>query len=318
MLNVVYAGSPEISATVLKDLICSKKINLVCVLTNAPSAKGRHKTLEQTPVAKIARESDILLLEPEKLNNEIREIIKEKKPDILVCFAYGKIFGPKFMSLFPRGGINLHASLLPKYRGASPVPACILNGDTETGNTVQRIAPGMDEGDILLQNKLSLDGSETTPALLNTLTSMGSDMLLKVLSQIEKNMENPVIQDNTKATYCHIIKKEEGLIDWNKSAKDIYAKVRAFNTWPTAFTRINDDVISIHEASIYNDLEGTYKNSPYKPGKILEISKKTGIIIQTGQGQLAVQTLQKQGKKAMNWKDFANGMQNLVGMCCTN
>ncbi len=318
MLRIVYAGSPDISAKVLLDIINSKQVEISLVLTNTPSAKGRHKTLEQTPVAKIANEANIRVLEPEKLGSDVREIIASTKPDLLVCFAYGKIFGPLFMSLFPQGGINLHASLLPKYRGASPVPAAILAEEMETGNTVQRIARGMDEGDILLQQKIPLNGTETTTSVLNELTQSGATMLLKVIQQIETGTEKPVAQDNSKASYCSIIKKEEGLINWSLSAKQICAKVRAFHGWPTAFTKLQDNIVSIHEACVYEEDENKYKSSSNKSGTILEVNKVKGIIIQTGKGLLAVQNLQKQGKKAMNWKDFVNGMQNLVGMCCTN
>ncbi len=315
MLKIVYAGSPDISATVLSELVVSKKVDIVCVLTNPPSAKGRHKTLEQTPVAQIAVEANIPLLEPEKLNLEVREQIEKYQPDLLVCFAYGKIFGPKFMALFPKGGINLHTSLLPKYRGASPVPSAILAGDTETGSTVQRLAAEMDKGDILLQKKVPLNGDENSVEVLNYLTGFGSEMILEVLTQIESKTEKPVVQDEEKASYCTVFKKEDGIINWNEGAKSIHAKIRALYSWPTAFTKLQDFILTIHEASIF---DGPVNEGSFKPGEIIGINKAQGILIQTGKGVLAVQNLQKQGKKAMNWKDFINGTKNLEGQCCTN
>ncbi len=315
MLKIVYAGSPEISAKVLSDLVESKQAEIVCVLTNAPTAKGRHKTLDSTFVAKVAVESGLSVLEPEKLDAEVREKIENLKPDLLVCFAYGKIFGPKFMALFPKGGINLHTSLLPKYRGASPVPSAILAGDTETGSTVQRLAPEMDKGDILLQKKMALSGTENSIEVLDFLSGFGAEMIVDVLHQIEKGQEKPVRQDEEHASYCTVFKKEDGLINWESSAKDICAKVRALYSWPTAFTKLQDSILTIHEACVFEGSEDIVQKTP---GTIIGIDKKQGILIQTGQGILAVQNLQKQGKKAMDWKSFMNGAKNLEGQCCTN
>ncbi len=315
MLRIVYAGSPDISAKVLQDLIESKKVEIAYVLTNAPSAKGRHKSLESTPVAQVARNASLPVLEPEKLDSQVREIIETAKPDILVCYAYGKIFGPKFMALFPMGGINLHTSLLPKYRGASPVPSAILAGDTETGSTVQRLAAEMDKGDILLQKKMPLNGTENSVEILNYLTGFGAEMIIDTLNNIENGTEKPVVQNEENASYCTIYKKQDGIIDWSQCAKDICAKVRALYGWPTAFTKLQETIVTIHEAQEYKE---EAPPGSYKIGEIIAIDKKNGILIQTGNGILAVKNLQKQGKKAMNWKDYINGAKNLEGQCCTN
>ena len=222
-MNILYAGSPDISAKVLEDLYLltkdSSDIKIVGVLTNPPSAKGRHKELIPTDVAQTAIKYEIPVLEPEKLDAELREKVLALNPDILVCFAYGKIFGPKFMALFPLGGINLHPSLLPKYRGCAPVPAAILNQETETGITVQKLALEMDSGDILLQTKIPLDFTETSESLLNKAAAMGGELLFKVLNCIKTGGGQCTPQDSSQATYCEMLKKEDGLIDWSKSAK---------------------------------------------------------------------------------------------------
>ena len=318
MLKILYAGSPEISATALQDLIDSKSVEIVGVLTNAPRAKGRNKTPTQTPVAQVANNAGIPVLEPEKLTEPERNQIAALNPDIIVCFAYGKIFGPKFMALFPKGGINLHASLLPKYRGASPVPAAILAGESVLGNTVQRIAQEMDTGDILLQKELQLNGTENSVEVLDTLTSYGAEMILQVLSNIENNCENPIPQDNSLASYCSIMQKEDGEINWNDSAFNIHSKIRAFYGWPTAYTGLDGTIVTIHNANIYNSIGTDYENDSNVPGTIIGVDKKAGILVKTGEGILSVQNLQKQSKKAMNFKDFINGMKNIQGMTCTN
>ena len=318
MLKILYAGSPEISAIALKDLIDSNKVDIVGVLTNAPRAKGRNKIPQQTPVAEVANSANIPVLEPEKLTEDVRNQIAALNPDIIVCFAYGKIFGPKFMALFPKGGINLHASLLPKFRGASPVPAAILAGETIVGNTVQRIAQEMDTGDILLQKDLQLTGTENSVEVLDTLTSFGAEMILQVLSDIENSCENAISQNNEEASYCSIMQKEDGEIDWNDSALNIHAKIRAFYGWPTAFTGLDGTIVTIHKAAIYNSIGTVFENDSNIEGTIIGVDKKEGILIKTGNGILAVQNLQKQSKKAMNFKDFINGIKNIQGMTCTN
>ncbi|MFI3256892.1 MAG: methionyl-tRNA formyltransferase [Spirochaetales bacterium] len=318
MLKILYAGSPDVSAGVLTDLINSKKVTIVAVLTNAPSAKGRHKTPQQTPVAQVAVNAGIPVLEPERITEDVRNRIAEYQPDILVCFAYGKIFGPKCMSLFPLGGINLHTSLLPKFRGASPVCAAILAGEKETGVTVQRIAPEMDTGDILLQHRLTLSGTENSQEILFKLAESGGNMLNEVLNNIENGTEIAIKQNESDATYCAVLKKEDGIIDWEKTADEICTLVRAVYSWPGAFTSIDNTLLTLHKASVFDKADSLFNEKNAPPGTLLGTDKESGILFQTGKGILAVQILQKHGKKTMQWKDFANGMHNLVGMCCIN
>lgn len=314
MLRILYAGSPDISATVLKDLVDSGNVCIVGVLSNVPSAKGRHKTLEPTPVAAVAHSENLCLIEPEKLNASVREQIASLNPDIIVCFAYGKLFGPKFMALFPLGGINLHASLLPKHRGCAPVPAALLAGDSETGATVQRIAPEMDRGDILLQQTIKLDGTENSADLLQSMAEMGADMILNVLDALEGGKECAIKQNEADASYSTMLKKEDGLIDWTRTALEICAQVRALYPWPGAFTYLDTTLLSIHHAQVLAKTDTVFAEENSEVGTVLGIDKEYGILVQTGTGILAVQNLQKQGKKAMPWKDFMNGVRDLAGM----
>jgi methionyl-tRNA formyltransferase len=320
VLKILYAGSPDISSVVLESLIKSKEVDIVCVLTNPPSPQGRHKTLVETPVATVARNASIPVLEPEKLDSFVREQIKNFSPDLLVCFAYGKIFGPKFMELFPQGGINLHPSLLPKYRGCAPVPAALLAGDKKTGITIQRLAQKMDSGDILLQKELILTGKETAGSLLETVAQMGGDLLLKVLSQIDSGTETPVPQNEEDASFCELLKKEDGLIDWSNTAEEIDCKIRAFNPWPGAYTIVNDTILRLHQSKVYNsdiaEAQIVVEEKDRIPGKVIGTDSKEGILIQTGSGIIAVQNLQWQAKKAMNCKDFMNGSRNFPGTIC--
>src|SRR5574344_104640 len=261
MLRVLYAGSPGASAKTLKILLdksalsgegqngsaCQYKI--VGVLTNPPSAQGRHSELIPTDVEKCARdwneshgytESDenaIAVFTPEHLDSACRDAIAKVTPDIFVCFAYGHIFGPKFLSSFKLGGINLHPSLLPKYRGCTPVNAAILNCDKETGFSIQKIVLATDEGDILEQKKITLTGTETAESLLNYFAEEGGKSLVKILSSTAQNNELPSSTPQSGvSSYCNMIKKDDGKINWSDTAEKIDAEIRAYTPWPGCFT----------------------------------------------------------------------------------
>lgn len=315
MLNIVFAGSPAIAALLLKGLIESKQVGIAAVLTNAPSPAGRSKTPVSTPVAQLAHENGLTVLEPEKLDASVREKIATLKPDLLVCFAYGKIFGPKFLGLFPKGGINLHPSLLPKYRGPAPVPAAILAGDTKTGITVQRLAQRMDSGDILAQKEIALGGTENAEEVLMHAAREGVPLVSAVLAQIESGTERAVAQNEEEASYSKTLCKADGLLDWEKSAVQLCAQVRAFQPWPGTFTYAGNAKLYIHESSVYR---GGCTFGEAAAGKVIGIDKDCGILVQTGDGVLAIQKLQKEAKKAMPWKDFLNGSRNFIGTQCSS
>ncbi|MDR2898474.1 MAG: methionyl-tRNA formyltransferase, partial [Spirochaetaceae bacterium] len=304
------------------------KHEIVAVLTNPPTAKGRKKELEPTPVALAAEKLNaeapdrhpITILAPEKLNQEVRDAVAALKPDIMVCFSYGKLFGPQFLSLFPLGAINLHPSLLPLYRGASPVQAAIYNGDRESGITVQKMVREMDAGDILLQAPFSFGETETSGEALQRVGSCGGELFLEVLRQFEAGSLNPVPQDNAAATYYSLLKKEDGAIDWNRTAPEIAAHIRAYSPWPGTFTTVKrpekpDASVHIHRAAVY---QGSLEEENTVPaGKVIGVDKKAGILVQTGKGVLALQTLQWETKKALPWKDFLNGSADFIQAALT-
>ncbi|AEJ20444.1 methionyl-tRNA formyltransferase [Gracilinema caldarium] len=329
-MRIVFAGSPEIAVPSLEALIAeqiaSGEIKVVGVLTNPDSRKGRKGPLEPTEVGAAAtrlqdmlREKSLqsfLILKPEKLDASVRDQIANLKPDILVSFAYGKIFGPKFLSLFPKGGINIHPSLLPKYRGATPIPAAILNRDRETGITIQTLALQMDSGDILIQDHIELSGRETTESLSRWAAQRGAELLPPVLRGIAEGTIQSTPQDEAKATYCSIISKEDGWISWSASALEIDAKIRAYTPWPLCATKHAGQVLYILEAfPLCNPDTCTTRffSKQEPPGTVLGIDKKAGILIQTGKGLLVVQRLQYATKKALDWVNFLNGAKQFIG-----
>ncbi len=319
-MRILFAGSPAIAVPALEKLARAAGHEVVGVLTNPDTPKGRHGSSEPTEVGAAAERlsaervaagrAPIPVLKPEKLAAEARTAIASLEPELLVSVAYGRIFGPKFLGLFPAGGINLHPSLLPKYRGATPIPAAILNRESETGITVQRLALEMDAGDILVQERLPLDFTETTASLAALAAARGAELVLRAVDALAAGTAEPVPQDGAAATYCAMIAKEDGRIDWTRSALDLDARIRAYTPWPLSFTTHRDQTLFILEARPY---AGPVSFPPAPAGTVLGIDKAAGILLQTGDGLLAVVRLQYGGKKAMDWRSFLNGARDFSG-----
>jgi methionyl-tRNA formyltransferase len=307
--------------------------SLVGILTNPDKPKGRGGVTEATDVGRsaalLAEEWGTpdapspctpALLKPEELKAEARELVAALQPDLLVCFAYGRIFGPKFLALFPLGGINVHPSLLPTYRGAAPIQAAILHRELQTGVSIQRLAAEMDTGNILAQKTIPLAGTETAASLSETAALEGAELLRGVLEGLLKAGPDDYLKtlegipQQGKASYCTIIEKNSGTIDWNRSALEIDAQIRAYNPWPLARTGHNGQILNILEAAPYPGASIPEAGGENKtPGRVLGIDKKFGILIQTGNGILAVSMLQYQTKKALHWQPFINGARGFIG-----
>jgi len=315
-LRILFAGSPAIAVPALEALATcgGEGFVLVGLLTNPDSPRGRSGRPEPTECAAALGRLpvEVPVLKPEKLDSAARAEVEALKPDLLVSFAYGKIFGPKFLGLFPLGGINIHPSLLPKYRGPTPIPAAIINRETETGITIQRLAAEMDSGDLLVQEKLPLDGRETTESLGETMAKKAAELLPALLGGIAEGGLRGEPQDHAAATYCSLIAKADGLIDWNMSALEIDAQIRAYTPWPLSWTRHGELELFILKAQALGSPLEAVPNLAV-PGEVLGKDKNKGIMIQTGEGVLAVSELQYRTKKALEWKAFLNGARNFIG-----
>ena len=315
-MRVLFAGSPAIAVPTLEKIAHMHEV--VGVVTNPPSASGRSKTPSATDVALAADKlfgDSVPVFTFDRLGKDAREAVAKLSPDILVVFAYGKIFGPKFLELFPKGGINIHPSLLPLHRGASPIQNAILSRDAETGVSVQKLAMEMDCGDIFAVQRIDLRGNETGSSLSEVSSRIGADLATKVLSDIEEGRADPKPQSG-EISYCAKISKEDGLVDWNMGTLEIDARIRAFEPWPLAYTFLDSQRLSILEAQVCDDfsverLQGALP--PLLPGTILAIDRSKGIVVRTGDGYLALTRLQVSARKALHYKDFANGVRNLVG-----
>lgn len=308
-MRILFAGSAQIAVPALRAIAASHEV--VGILTNPESARGRGMERSATPVALAAAGLPgprIPVLAFPTLKTEAREAVAALRPELMVTFAYGRIFGPRFLDLFPRGGINIHPSLLPRHRGATPIPAAILARDRETGVCVQRILLELDAGDILASTRIPLDGRETTASLSALAAEVGASLVVEVLDAIRSGAERAVPQQGTP-TWCPLLTKAHGLIDWNASALDIDARIRAFDPWPGAHTWLHGRKLDILEAEPRPGAQAA--SAPN--GTIVALDKSEGLMVQTNDGLLAVKRLRFSTKKALSWKEFANGVRDLAG-----
>lgn len=326
----MFAGSPAFVFPVLKLL--AETCDLVAVLTNVPAKKGRGKKLTPSPLLQKFDEFlrvqktlevgtdtvtekllKVRVLEVDELDEAIEKQIQKLNCDLLVCYAFGKIFSKSFLSCFRYGGINIHPSLLPRWRGASPVPFAIFYGDRKTGVCIQTISEKMDCGDILASSEYNLTDTESAGTVLENLTDKSLKLLKEVLNNFPKALKNAKPQNEENATYCKKLKREK--INWDKSAIEILRTILALNPKPKAFSYVSGEQITFSQVSVIEKKSVEYKSlieKKHKNGKILKADKQYGILVQTEEGILAIQRLQRQGKKEMHWKDFLNGYKDFL------
>lgn len=316
-MRILFAGTPECAVPALRLL--ASRFNVCGILTNPPAPYGRTKKLKKSEIAEATETlkaenilpKEVPVFTPLKLDSEFRNEIIKLKPDILVCFAYGKIFGPKMMSIFPLGGLNIHPSLLPRWRGCAPIPSAICAGDRFTGVTIQTIAQKTDSGNIVAQSKIPIEKTDTTETMLKKCSELCCGMLSDVLINFNERIKNSVAQNENEASYSVQLKKEDGKIDWTKTADEIDCKIRAFTPWPGCFTYMNGEKINIIQAEPLS-AANTENFLNRKCGSIAGVDRDAGILVVTGNGILAISILQKQTKNKLFWKDFLNGSPNFI------
>ncbi len=313
-MRILFAGTPEIAVPSLRKI--AGDFNVCGVLTNPDRIRGRGKKVLPSPVKQAAMELDIPVVQPERLFREAREAVSALTPDLLVTFAYGRIFGPKFLAVFPMGGINIHPSLLPKLRGSSPIQSALLGGVRKTGITIQEIALEMDTGNILMQKEIPLYGTETTESLTESVSFQSAGMLNDLLQNIRNGTVNSIAQDENEATYCGKIEKSDRIIDWKKDAEILSNEIRAFIPWPKSVTAFNAKNLMITYALPISENQLRLDPDPAErpvPGTVLHDLSKNGIIVVCGRGGLLVTELQLETKKVMDWKVFLNGNSEILG-----
>lgn len=311
-LRILFAGNPAIAVPSLESL--HTNFFVVGVLTNPDRLAGRGRTSEPPPVKLAAQHLKVPVLQYEKLGKEARDAVSLLSPNILVSFAWGGYFGPKFLSLFPYGAINIHPSLLPRHRGSAPIQYAILHGDSQTGVTIQRIAKEVDSGALLASERIQLTGTETAESLSNALAPIAARLIVDTIHNLCAGTISEIVQDESKATYCPLLTKEDGVIDWREPSYVIHRKVRAFYPWPKAVTSYQGQQLAI--TGVYGTASETahdVASTSAQPGTVVGLDKTKGLAIACGDGLLFVDRLQLAHKREMDSISFLNGHPDMIG-----
>ncbi len=295
-MRIVYLGTPEFAVAPLQNLI-DNGYEIVGVVCNKDKPFGRKKVLTPPPVKVKAQNYNIPVYQYDKIRLEGLEDLKKLNPDLMITCAFGQILSQEILDVAKMGVLNIHASLLPKYRGASPIHYAILNGEKKTGITIMKTDVGIDTGDILLKRELDILPNETMGSLFERLSIVGATAILEALKLIESNNAVFYKQDEQMATFTKIIKKEDALINWENSSENIINQIRAFNPAPVAYTFINGEKLKIFSA------ESIEKNG--QAGEVIESEKE--LIIACKQNAIRVNKIQKEGGKPLNIRDFLLG-----------
>ena len=297
-MRIAFFGTPEVAATTLRSLLDSAH-EVVCVVTQPDKPVGRGGRFEPVPVKKLALSRSIPVLQPQKISNEL-ELLDEFKPDIIITCAYGQILKQNVLDYCRYGVINVHYSLLPKYRGSSPVQWTLMNGETVTGITIAQTELGLDTGDIILKQKVDIHPNETAGELLARLAPLGAELLLDALTMIEGGTAQRVPQNHDDATHFPMLKKQDGKIDFSQTSTQIHNRVRALNPWPVAFFEHKGEVIRLHATRLVD------ATNTAEPGVLVSVGK-SGLLVQCGDGVLSLERLQSAGGKVLSFRDFLNG-----------
>lgn len=299
-MKIVFMGTPDFAVEALEAIIKAGH-DVACVVTQPDKPKGRGKEMQFTPVKQCAKEHQIPILQPVKVREaEQVEALRAFGADIFVVAAFGQILPKEILTMPKYGCVNIHASLLPKYRGAAPIQWAVINGEKESGVTIQQMGEGVDTGDILLKRAIPLDPKETGESLYDKLSKLGAELIVEVLPKIEAGEVTPQKQDEAQSTHVGKITKALGQIDWNKSAAELERLVRGLNSWPSAYTSLHGKNLKIWEAEVLKEQDSG------EPGIVAEVTK-TSVIVNTGDGRLAITSVQLEGKKRMEVKDFLLG-----------
>ena len=307
-MRVVFAGTPEFSVPSLEALINTPFVEVVGVYTQPDRPAGRGKKRHESAVKSCAEKQGLTVYQPESVKGQaVIEHLGALNADLMLVTAYGLLLPTAVLEIPRLGCVNVHASLLPRWRGAAPIQRAIEAGDRTTGITLIQMQLALDSGPILAQSQIDISESETGGALHDKLSALSGELLENKLSKICDQSLEPVAQDNALATYANKLSKAESKLDWSQSAKNLQQKVRAFNPWPMTTTKLGEMTIRIIKASHINS------QSKGKIGQVLS-ADNGGVVVQTGQGQLNVEVLQKPGGKTLAVADFLNGMSITKGM----
>ncbi|WP_314347237.1 methionyl-tRNA formyltransferase [Fusobacterium massiliense] len=300
-MKIIFMGTPEFAVPSLENINRNHEILSVYTKIDKPNARG--KKINYSPVKEYALANDLKIYQPESFKGrEIIEEIREQKPDLIVVVAYGKILPKEVIDIPKYGIINLHSSLLPRYRGAAPINAAIINGDEKSGVSIMYVEEKLDAGAVILQSETTILDEDSFLTLHDRLKIMGADLLLEAINLIEKNEVKAVKQDENLVTFVKPFKKEDCKINWEKASREIFNFVRGMNPLPTAFTTLNGSVMKIYSTEI---LDKVYDNNCC--GEVVDYIKGKGVVIKTLDGSLIITSAKPENKKQMSGTDLING-----------
>ncbi len=311
-MRAVFMGTPEIAATVLKSVLASKH-EVIAVVTQPDKPKGRGHEMAFPPVKEVALEAGIPVLQPNRAKEEaFIEELKSLNPDIILVAAYGKLLPKAILDMPKFGCINVHASLLPKYRGASPIQWAVLNGDEKSGVTIMHMAETMDTGDIIMTEEVTLAADETAGSLHDKLAEIGGPLLITVMDALETGRAPRIRQNEEEATHVTMLDKNMGNLDFSKSAVELERFIRGLNPWPTAYTKLEGKMCKLWMAEVVSAEELSKEIRTQEPGTIVAVEKDSFGIV-TGNGMLRVKELQLEGKRKMTAEEFLRGFKLEAG-----
>lgn len=299
-MKIVFMGTPEFAVPSLQTLI--DRFDVIAVFTQPDRAKGRGKKVAISPVKEVALKYNIDVYQPEKLKKEPEfiEVLKNLNPDFIIVVAYGQILPKEVINIPKYACINLHASLLPKYRGAAPINWAIINGEEITGNTTMLMDVGLDTGDMLLKQEVKITKNMTAGELHDALMEQGANLLVETINGVADDIIKPEKQDDSKSCYASMLNKDMAQIDWKLSSVEIYNLIRGLNPWPVAYTNYNDLTMKIYKSQyLIEDIDK-------EPGTILN-ADETGMLIACGSGKLLVEEVQFPGKKVLKVAEYIRG-----------
>ena len=310
-MRILFLGTPEIAKTCLEAIVKSGKHEIVGVVTKVDKPAGRGKKLVETPVKTYAKSIGLEVFQFENFKVDGEALIRKLKPDVLVLVAFGVILSPEILSLaLP---INLHGSMLPLYRGPSPIQTAILRGEAMTGVTVMKMASEVDAGDILLQKVVQIAQNDTSKTLFEKMAITGGEALVEALDLIESGKAKFVPQDHSKATFTSVLTKDNARLDFSDTALNVVNKIRAYNPNPVAFMTIDEMRLKVYAAKV---VELDLNLDDFKNGEIVMASGKTGLVVKAADGFVEILELQAPNGKVMSAKNLLNGLKIPIGKVC--
>lgn len=305
-LKIVFMGTPEFSVPVLNGLI--ENYDVIGVVTQPDKEVGRNHEVKFSPIKEVAIKNNILVIQPEKIRKEYEEIVK-LNPDMIVTCAYGQIIPKVLLDLPKYGCINVHASLLPKYRGGAPLHRVVINGEIKTGVTIMHMDEGMDTGDIISTREILIENSDTVGIIHDKLSILGKELLLDTIPSIVDGTSQRIKQNNLDATFAPVIKREDELLDFNKTSREIYNQIRGLNPFPASYATLDGKVFKIYSSRIKDNIYATKRN-----GEIVRIYED-GIGVSTNDSEIIITEIKPEGKRKMTVKEYLNGInkEELIG-----